>query len=182
MAGRASRRPPGAPPIVADPPSAPVPPARRKPMVPARMRARPAVTVLVLSLLALLALYGGALFAIRPTSSGTEVRLDVLTRSAAAGEVKVARLLDEDARVSGVIERLGEDPQQFWTAYPRSDAATQDLLKAFLATDTQVTVDPQETKGLVRFLAQFLLPLVILANLFALLFFLVRGGGGGGAD
>ncbi|MDQ3979490.1 MAG: ATP-dependent zinc metalloprotease FtsH, partial [Actinomycetota bacterium] len=42
-----------------------------------------------------------------------------------------------------------------------------------------VTVDSQSTKALVRFLAQFLLPLVILANLFALLFYLVRGGASG---
>ncbi|MGH9224811.1 MAG: ATP-dependent zinc metalloprotease FtsH [Acidimicrobiales bacterium] len=131
--------------------------------------------VLGSTLVVLLGLYAMALYTLRPASSGTQLRLDSLVQAAGAKEVVEARFLDEDARITGVIERLGEDPRAFWTAYPRSDAATNDLLKTFFANGTRVTIDAQSSKGVVRFLAQFLLPLVVLANLFALLFYLIRG-------
>jgi len=139
------------------------------------------VAVLACSLLALLLLYASALYFLRPASPGRQISLDALVRDAAAGEVTRAQFLDQDSRVTGVTARTGEAPRRFWASYPKSDAATNDLLKSLLATDARVTVDGQAGKGLVRFLAQFLLPLVILANLFALLFYLVRGGGTGGA-
>ncbi|MGH9226939.1 MAG: ATP-dependent zinc metalloprotease FtsH [Acidimicrobiales bacterium] len=159
----------------AGPAPAPSPSARSS-------KGRPGITILVASLLGLLVLYALSIYSLRPASPGHQWRLDSLVKAAVAGDVVEARLLDEDARITGIIERLGEDPIEFWTAYPRSDASTGDLLKAFFANDTEVTVDPQAGKGLVRFLAQFLLPLVILANLFALLFFLVRGNSSGADD
>jgi cell division protease FtsH len=146
------------------------------------LRRRPGITILTLALVALVVLYGVALLILRPDSTGTEIRLDTLVKATAAKEVTQARFLDEDARVTGTIERLGQDPRKFWTAYPRSDAATNDLLKDLLASDAKVTVESQSGKALVRFLAQFLLPLVILANIFALLFLLIRGRSTSGAE
>jgi len=134
--------------------------------------------VLGSSLLALLVLYGAALMVLSPASPGQQLSFDTLIRDATQRRIKTARLLDEDARITGtVVARTGAPPTRFWTSYPRSDAATNDLLKNFLANGTEVTIDPQSTKALVRFVAQFLLPLVVLANLFALLFSLTRAEG-----
>ena len=140
------------------------------------------MAVLACSLVALLLLYAAALYFLRPASPGRQISLDTLVRDAEAGDVKQARFLDQDSRVTGITGRPGDEPRRFWVSYPKSDAATNDLLKSLLATDARVTVDGQAAKGLVRFLAQFLLPLVILANLFAMLFYLVRGGAGGGTE
>jgi len=151
----------------------------RKPAV----RPKPAIVILGSSLLALILIYAAALLFLRPASSGRQVSLDTLFKAAPNGDVVEARFLDQDARITGLIVlQPDQPPTKFWSAYPRSDAVTNDLLKAFVAGDTRVTVNPQNSKGLVRFLAQFLMPLIILANLFALLFYLVRGGGGGGAE
>jgi cell division protease FtsH len=140
------------------------------------------VLVLCLSLVGLLILYAGFLYLLRPVSSGRQLTLDRLVTAANERRVVEVRFLDQDARVTGLVVQPDGSPLRFWTAYPKSDAATGDLLKTLLGGNTRVTVDAQPTKALVRFIAQFLMPLVILANLFALLFYLVRGTGGGGTD
>lgn len=140
--------------------------------------AKPGVAVLVLSLAGLFALYAGALSALRPPAPGRQVTLDALVDGAIHGKVATVRLLDEDARITGTLT----SGEKFWTAYPRSDAATNDLLQTFFTAKTKVAVDPQTPKAIVRFVAQFLLPLVILANLFALLFYLTRPTGGGAGE
>ena len=146
-------------------------------------RPKPAVVILGSSLLALILIYAAALLFLRPASSGRQVSLDTLFKAAPNGDVMEARFLDQDARITGLIVlQPDQPPTRFWSAYPRSDAVTNDLLKAFVAGDTRVTVNPQNSKGLVRFLAQFLMPLIILANLFALLFYLVRAGGSGAEE
>lgn len=138
------------------------------------------VKLLAASAVGLLVLYGAALDNLRPPSPGQEVTLDTLVREAPRGTVKTAKFLDEDARVVGtLVDADGDTPTQFWTSYPRSDAATNDLLKSLLSSNAQVTVDSQTSKATVRFVAQFLLPLIILANLFALLFYLSRQGASG---
>jgi cell division protease FtsH len=97
--------------------------------------------------------------------------------------VERARLLDQDSRVVGTaFLGAGTDASQFWTSYPSSDAATNDLLQTLVSSGTEVSVDTQATKATVRFVAQFLLPLIILADLFALLFFLSRGTTGGAGE
>ncbi|MGQ0521923.1 MAG: AAA family ATPase, partial [Actinomycetota bacterium] len=175
-------------------------------------RPRRGAAVLVASLVGLCAAYGLALAVLRPTSIGTEVSFDSLTRSATCSspaaarargpaqpeapapdadlaaycegvtsKVRDARLLDEDARITGTLVPLQGDtpaPKRFWTAYPKSDSATSDLIGRLGAGGAKVVVDSQSSKALVRFVAQFLLPLVILANLFALLFSLSKGGSG----
>ncbi|HUP71093.1 MAG TPA: ATP-dependent zinc metalloprotease FtsH [Acidimicrobiales bacterium] len=97
-----------------------------------------------------------------------------------ARRVSKARLLDEDARITGTLVGMEGAkpvaPKRFWAAYPKSDSATADLIGRLGAGGAKVTIDSQSQKALVRFVAQFLLPLVILANLFALLFALSKGG------
>ncbi|MEX2619661.1 MAG: ATP-dependent zinc metalloprotease FtsH [Egibacteraceae bacterium] len=127
---------------------------------------------------ALLVLYAGALVWLRPPSPGVELSLDAVQAQALAGEVAQAELLDQDARIVGTL--AGDEA--FWVAYPSSDAATSELLANLVAGGAQVSVDAQTAKATVRFVAQFLLPLMILASLFGLLFYLARGSGGSGTE
>lgn len=139
--------------------------------------------LLVCSLVALLATYACAIVFLRPPSPGREISLDTLQDEAIAGRIATARFLDEDSRIIGRLSTTaGGGASEFWTAYPRSDAATNDLLKTLYSSDTKVFVDSQTNKGTVRFLAQFLFPLVILANLFALLFSFTKGSGAGTSE
>ncbi|MDQ6928779.1 MAG: AAA family ATPase, partial [Actinomycetota bacterium] len=148
---------------------------RRRPRFPDRSPTRD----LAIALLVLLAVYGAALYVLRPASPGRELPLDVVIRAANDHNLKTARFLDEDARITGtLVTAPGQPSVRFFTSYPSSDAATNDLLKTFYTGGTRITVDSQSTKRLIRFLAQFLLPLLILADLFALLFSLSRPGGG----
>ncbi len=154
--------------------------AKRDDGAPSGGMSRP-VMVLTASLVALVAIYALFLVVLRPASAGTDVTLDRLVSAATSGEVRTARFLDQDARITGTLNDRGGDVA-YSVPYPRSDAATNDLLRTFLDAKTKVTVDAQSTKALMRFVAQFLLPLVIFANLFALLISLVRPGGGGASE
>jgi cell division protease FtsH len=150
-------------------------------------------------LLVLVLLYAGALVYLRPASPGSELRLDSVTRLTvcAAGDpstsdparenycrgvtksIVEAKLLDQDARITGTLtSRENGQTEQFWTSYPKSDAATNALLQNLYASGAEVTVDSQTEKSVVRFVVQFLLPLVILADLFALLFMVIQGSSG----
>jgi cell division protease FtsH len=156
---------------------------------------------LLMTLLGVLVLlYLAALVFLRPASPGQEVRLDTVTRYAVCAAPKPgqpdpaldaycrgvtkriaeARFLDEDARIVGKLTSRtpGSPTESFWTSYPKSDAATNGLLQNLYSSGAEVSVDSQSLKGVVRFVAQFLLPLVILADLFALLFMLIQSGGG----
>jgi cell division protease FtsH len=126
-------------------------------------------------LLVFLGVYAGGLWVMRPAEPGQQVSYDGLVAAAEDGRVATARFLDEDARVVGELA-TAEGTRRFHTTYPASDAATSELLATLAENGAQVAVEAQTIKGLVRFVTQFLLPLVILANLFAL-FFQFRSGG-----
>jgi cell division protease FtsH len=66
----------------------------------------------------------------------------------------------------------GQPPtvQSFWTSYPRSDAATAVLLQLTADSGARVRVNPQTRKGEIRVVTTLVLPLMLLANLFVLLF------------
>ncbi|MEW6155770.1 MAG: ATP-dependent zinc metalloprotease FtsH, partial [Actinomycetota bacterium] len=165
-----------------------------------RLRSRRGLAYLLACLAGLLVVYALVMAYLRPSTPGTEVSLDRLFRAAEEGRVQTARFLDEDARVTGrMFDTTVAEPFRYWTAYPRSDTVTSELFNRLISTEAQVpgtdgrlvdvpkdpalvTVDSQVSKSVMRFLAQFLFPLVILANLFALLFAAVRPAGGGGAE
>ncbi|HUP70231.1 MAG TPA: ATP-dependent zinc metalloprotease FtsH [Acidimicrobiales bacterium] len=142
-------------------------------------RRRP-VVVLTMSVVGLLVLYAMAVAALRPPSPGREISLGDLQRAARLNQVATARLLDEDARITGTLK--SPPGEAYWSSYPRSDVVTSDLVDTLSKAGTDVSVDSQTTKALVRFVAQFLLPLMILANLFALLFYLTRSSSGGAGE
>lgn len=98
---------------------------------------------------------------------------------AQAGEEPVEDATAEDEPLSAEESSAPGGTGTFWVAYPQSDAATPSLLNAAVDAGAQVDVDPQSNKGAVKLVATFLIPLMILANLFALLFSASKGGGSG---
>jgi cell division protease FtsH len=164
---------------------------------------RPGVRAgLFLLLVVLFGLLGGALAYLTPQSDGRELSVDELVALAAERRVEVATFRDEDAQVTGrwldaPLAGPGSEAQPFFAlpadpaaapegagtfrvAYAGSDSTNALLVQALAQGGARVEIDPQPLKGAVRLLATVLLPLLILANLFGLLFLLARGGGGGG--
>ena len=67
---------------------------------------------------------------------------------------------------------------EYWLTYPSSDAAFGVLAEMVTEAGARVTVDPQTSKTIVRAVSTYLLPLLILASFFGLLFTAGKGGGG----
>ena len=126
--------------------------------------------LMVLSLVVLSGVFVSTLHAARPQAEGREVPLSELLAHPKA--VREATILDADGRV---VVYGGNRPQ--WASYPKSDVATQAIIQALLRGGAQVVVDQQTGKRQALFLAQFVLPLLLLANLFGLLFVAGRSGG-----
>ena len=134
-----------------------------------------AIPLMLASLVVLVVLFVVALGAAKADSPGDEVPLSTLLADVAAQKVPEATILDHDSRLVATVEG-----KQIWASYPSSDAATDSLIKSLREGGTAVTVDQQSTKGQAVFLAQFVFPLLLLANLFGLLF--VAGKSGGARD
>lgn len=179
---------------------------------PARAQNQRILAGLSLSLLLVAGAYIAALLMLRPSSPGAELTLDDVIRYAVCQASRVsgtlaipllpagggstgaycqnvnrrissAKFLDQDSRIEGTLVAVdGGNPTSFWASYPRSDAETADLLNTLSAGQSKVVVDSQSGQALVRFIAQFILPLVLLANLFALLFYFVQRSGSGVAE
>jgi cell division protease FtsH len=137
---------------------------------------------------------------------GRKVGLHEVAALADQGRIKSAVIKDADNEVIGSYEILNvqvnpktgkpvqEFPQNpkfpadspandhissgtFHTSLPSSGQAYSTLVQQFKTSGTQYSVDKQPAKQVVRTVATFLLPLMILANLFALLFSLGKGSG-----
>lgn len=67
----------------------------------------------------------------------------------------------------------------YWVAYPENGALTAPLVAMVTDAKADASVDPQPIKAGVKIITTFLLPLMILAALFALLFSASKGGGAG---
>ena len=130
---------------------------------------------LVLLVVGLLATFFAVLSSLAPVHPGQEFRQDQLTTLTRSHHVQAAVFEDEDAVA---VIRLA-DGSTGWVAYPKSDADTGALIDRLTAAGAHVTIDHQSGKAAKRFLAQFLLPLLILATLFAALFVALRGGATG---
>ncbi|HET7529694.1 MAG TPA: ATP-dependent zinc metalloprotease FtsH [Mycobacteriales bacterium] len=163
----------------------------------ARGRKRGFSRALLLLLAILLGLFFWSLHAIFTADrSGRQISLDELTALAANHRVATVTLRDVDNRVvgsyvagTGVTDQMPHLPAtspinqpsaagQFYADYPQSAPLTADLFRALTAGGAQVTVDHQVAKQREKVITEFLLPLLILATVFALL--LAPGGRGGG--
>ena len=155
------------------------PPARKKPRrfdQVALRRLGLAIPLMLSSLVVLVVLFLVTLSASKPDSPGDEVEFSALLADAKGGRIKEAVLLDHDSRVSAAKI----DARSIWASLPSSDVSTDAVLKDLAAAGTVVTVDQQAGKAQAVFLAQFVFPLLLLANLFGLLF--VAGKSGGARD
>lgn len=63
-----------------------------------------------------------------------------------------------------------EGSGRFWVSYPESDAAFGPLFEMLNKAGSDVAVDAQSSKGVVRAVSTYLIPLLILASFFGLLF------------
>jgi cell division protease FtsH len=146
---------------------------RRRRLASARSgRSRRGTLALTASLAVLLVAVVGSFAYLNRSAPGKEISLDELARLTRDHKVVAAELLDEDAQV--VVTVAGARGH---TAYPANDSTTGTLVSALTDAGARVTVDPQTAKRTVRVVLTVLLPLMILANLFALYFGVGRGGG-----
>jgi cell division protease FtsH len=122
----------------------------------------------------LLILFFVGLSILAPKSQGRQVEWSTAwSLIHTKGAVQHATLRDEDTRLE-LVTRSG----QLWTAYPHADPYTANLLTALEDNHVPTTVDPQSGKATLRLVVQFLLPILILATLFALFAVLSRESGG----
>ncbi len=149
-------------------------------------RPAPASRRTTLSLLAGLAVLAMLLVAglsyLAPDSAGRTLTLDEVGELAEQRRITTVELRDEDAQLVGrfVAGRAGPTGEgTFTSTYPKSGSVTGALLAQLSASGAGVSVDPQSGKATVRLLLTVLLPLMVLANLFALLLTVSRGGGSG---
>jgi cell division protease FtsH len=120
------------------------------------------------------------------STTGRSLALSEVLAFSDKGQVLTARLLEEDAQVVGsycaqppTASACKAAQVEFHANYLRSDAGTQQLIEALVKGKAQsVVVDQQANKGALRFVMTFILPLMILANVFGIIF-LSRSGGGG---
>jgi len=127
---------------------------------------------------------------------GRELALDEIYDLAAANRLQKVTLLDEQAVIVGAFclappaeapprdarpRRCYDVTKRFHTSYPSSQVSTQELISAIRASGADLKVDPQTPVAMARFVSSFLFPLLMLANLLALIF-LGRGGDGGAGE
>ena len=123
----------------------------------------------------LVILFFAGLSILAPSSPGKQLKFsDAITLIESPGVIQEATLLDQDAR----LELITASGERFWTAYPHADAYTQNLLNELEHTHVPTTISPQSSKPTLRVVVQFLLPILILATLFALFALLSREQGG----
>ncbi len=142
------------------------------------------VRVLVVTLVVLVAVF---VVLVRSTfevsTPGTELPISRLQSLAQADRVAEATLLDQEAQVTGRYcpqdARASACPVElasFHATYPQSDVATQQLIDR-LGDKASVVVDHQAGKEVAQLVITFVMPLLILANLFGLIFVIASSGG-----
>jgi cell division protease FtsH len=112
----------------------------------------------------LLALFFVGLALLSPSAPGRQVRLSDTTALIAAGRVQGATLRDQDTR----LELTTASGERVWASYPHADSYTSTLLDLLRRHNVPTSVDSQSGKPTLRVVVQFLLPILILATLFAL--------------
>ncbi|HET7487061.1 MAG TPA: ATP-dependent zinc metalloprotease FtsH [Acidimicrobiales bacterium] len=115
--------------------------------------------------------YVFAILSLRPATPGQEVPVsDVLQKSEAKAVTSVT-FLQEDGRIKGIAT---QNPTAFWSSVPKE--LLPGLTDRLVNNGAIVKVDDQFGKATTRFLAQFVLPIVLLVVLFTLTLTLLRGG------
>jgi cell division protease FtsH len=139
------------------------------------------------------AAFGWSLWYIQPRSPGREITLNALSGLAQEQRVVTAVFRDQDSRIEGVYlvdpnrkaanlpanaSLKGPQFTSYWVSYPQGGSVTNTIFTQLNSqTGAIVSTDSQLSKSVVRMMATFLFPLLILASLFAFLFTLGRGAG-----
>jgi cell division protease FtsH len=141
----------------------------------AAIAGRPLMSALGFTAVLLLVLFFIGISILTPRSPGTEISFSQAENQIATpGAIQQATLLDQDAR----LQLLAPNGQQSWTAYPTSNAYTSQLLTLLNKNKVPTVVNGQPGKVPLRFVVQFLLPILILVTLFGLITLLAREQGG----
>jgi cell division protease FtsH len=114
--------------------------------------------------------------ATQPRSQGPELPYTTVQRMAAAGQIRRATQLDYDHRLL-ITDRAGRDG---WTSYPATGALEDQLINQLSSKGAAVVIDSQSGKQARRLVVQVLLPILILAALFALFMRLSQQSDAGG--
>jgi cell division protease FtsH len=107
-------------------------------------------------------------------AAGGDAKADGKGDDKAAKDEPTARELREKE----LAEIAPDGAGTYWLDYPSSDAAFGVLSELVITSGASVSVDPQTSKTIVRSVSTYLLPLLILAAAFGLLFTAGKGGGG----
>jgi cell division protease FtsH len=143
----------------------------------ARVVRRDPLALVLLSLSVVIALsFALLLGSTQPSSPGEQIALSQVDRLAHDRQVQQATLADQDHRVV-LVTRAGETE---WAAYPASDVATERLRAQLTNAGAEVRVDQQSGLVVKRVVIQFLLPILLLACLFAFFARIGQDGGAGG--
>jgi cell division protease FtsH len=128
----------------------------------------------------LIALFFIGLAVLSPSAPGQEIRLSDATALIQSDRVAEATLRDQDARMELIAKPApgAQGGARQWASYPHADAYTSELLTQLRRHKVPTTVDSQVGKPTLRAVVQFLLPILILATLFALFTILARDKGG----
>jgi cell division protease FtsH len=147
-------------------------------MNPDRSAAR-LVRALVAGLFVLVVALALALHGLAPSTSGKEVGLDEVKELASEHQIKSATFLDQDDRVVLRTQTTnGASSRTLWASYPASGGEVSALVAALVNGGASVEVQQQTGKHTLSVLTQFILPLVLLADLFGIFIMLARGGAG----
>ena len=123
----------------------------------------------------LLLLFFIGLSILAPSSPGRQVTLtQAQTLIGTKNALQQATLRDQDAR----LELTTSTGDRVWAAYPHTDSYTANLIDSLLKNKVPTTIDTQAGKTTLRYVVQFLLPILILATLFAMFMMLAREKGG----
>ena len=113
--------------------------------------------------------------------SGQRIGLAELMRLTNQHRVSAVVFHDQDSVVTGTVVTAGDlpatDGRSFYAAVPANGQGFQTLVDALSKAKVDYVVDSQTNKKAVTAISTFLLPLMILADLFALLFSIGRGSG-----
>jgi cell division protease FtsH len=125
--------------------------------------------------LVLVVLFFVGLSILAPSSPGREVEFSTAENLISVpGDVRQAVLLDQDSR----LELLTSAGARVWTSYPHADPYTSQLLNLLNRNSVPTMVDAQSGKTILKYVVQFLLPILILATLFAFFALISRESGG----
>ena len=160
---------------------------------------------LIASALVLVTAFASSLVLLFSAPGGTPVSVSQLAALATGDRVISATFLDEDSQVvarlrsvddaKALLASIKADPAALprvphvdgisdgsvtvRSAYPNNGSTTNTTIQLLQTSGAKVSVDPQAGQARLRVFAEFLLPVLILVNLFGLLF--VGKGSGGGA-